>query len=229
MSDNATAQGGSPPASTAVEPSRVLILDESEQYALLDALEHPANVARAGRQQAVYNHVAYGPEYWNATDEFVRTTFAKRRLEAEIRKLNARLTELDEQLVEEWTEAGRNKDGHEATGATLHLSKRVWAKLDVDTGGLSRDAADSLRRGVKAQLADRLQSLDEPELAGLVKPDVNLQSLSAIFAERVKEYDEEQRMLPGHERVPRAAADFLPDELRGLLVIDATPHVQVRA
>lgn len=206
-----------------------MLLNEAEQHTIIDMGLSLSSIDLNESETAVnllLNRVADGDTYANPTDEFVRKTLAKRRLEAEIRKLNTRLADLDAQLVEEWTEAGRNKDGHAATGATLHLNRRVWAKLDVDTDGLPKVDAEQVRAGVKTQVAI---ALADAGLGHIVRSDFSLQTLSAIFAERIREYDEQQRMLPEHERVPKAPADFLPDELRGLLVIDATPHVQVRA
>ena len=228
-----TAEAHPPPVAqkrpSAIEPARVMVLDEAEQDTLADALD-VLSADRADSDPVVKRleeRLEYGETYQNPTDELVRRTFRKRRLEAEIRKENARIAELDAQLVEEWAEVGRSKDGHEATGATLSLSRRVYAKLDVDTSGLPSDAAQSIRSQHKAMVGEMLSQL--PGLAGLVRSDFNLQTLSAIFAERIRDYDEEQRMLPEHERVPRDVQEFLPDELRGLLVLDATPHVQVRA
>jgi hypothetical protein len=229
VSDNATAplpNGGDP--RTALEPNRVMILGDEEQNALVYALDaYGEDVEFAGAYKRLYKRLSWGDEYANPTDELVHKTFAKRRLEAEIRKLNTRIAELDEQLVEEWAQRGCGGEKHEATGATLRLTRRVYAKLDVDTDGLPKDQADSMRAEYKREVAITLAQF--PEFAGIVREDFNLQSLSAIFSERIKEYDETQRALPEHERVPRDPQDFLPDELRGLVVIDATPHVQVRA
>lgn len=233
MSDNATAPAAEERPS-AIEPARVMVLDEQEQWTALnvlafviDAAEENGNAGAHPLEERLLERIEHGDTYANPTDEYVRRTFRKRRLEAEIRKENARLAELDTQLVEEWAERGCSGEKHEATGASLSLSRRVYAKLDVDTSGLPSDAASSIRAQHKAEVGDVLSKLDE--FAPLVRSDFNLQTLSAVFAEFIRNYDEDQRHLPDHERVPKAPADFLPDELHGLLVIDATPHVTVRA
>lgn len=226
MSHQATA----PTPTPAIRPQRVMVLDEYEQQAMVKALRRvngawPAPVD-APDAHRLAERVAYGTQYTNPTDELVRRTLRKRRLEEEVRRENRAITDLEEQIVQEWADLGRNKDGHEATGATLHMTRRVWAKLDIETDGLDKAHAEQLRADQKARVGEVLTTIG---LGGLVRPDFNLNTLSAVFREQIKDYDAEQRELPEHERAPRAAQDFLPEALQGLLRLDDTPHITVRA
>lgn len=213
---------------TAIEPARVMVLTEAEQYELLDTLQvtddivcdlPPSLVTLRARLQ-------YGDTYVNATDEFVRRTHRQRRLEAEILREKKRIAELEEMIVDDWMANVRSGDKHAPTGATLSLGRTVRAKLDVDTNGLSKEHADQVRAQCKAQVGAVLQQFDET--ADMVRPDFNMNTLSAYFREQIKTYDEEQRALPEHERRPRDPDSFLPEPLRGLLKIDAAPRITVR-
>lgn len=231
------------PEPAAIEPSRVLELREDQQRFLLSVLvtagqSDGAYLAAAGDDAApeeragfkairgLHSLIAYGEEYINEEDEHVRTTLRKRRLEAEVRRCNIRIAQLDEQLADEWAAAGRTKSGHAATGASLSLNSMIWAKLDVDTDGLTEDEARSVKAAVKGRAGEVLIDIGMDEL---VKPDFNLATLSAVIREEVKAYRKAQLELPEHERVPRTAQSFLPEALQGLIRIDDTPHIQVRA
>lgn len=221
---------------TAVEPSRVLILDEDEQRVVIEALsffdrqalDHEGGDNREGYPAYRLNkRIAYGEEYLNEADELARITLRKRRLEGEIRRINTRIGMLNDAVVEQWAQDGLTGMKHAGTGANMSLRRDVWAKLDVDTDGLDKQQAEQIRAARKAEVAAVMQRIDE--LADLVRPDFNLSTLSAVFRERIRAYDEEQRELPEHERTPRDAEQFLPDELRGLLRIDVKPQITVRA
>lgn len=220
---------------TAIEPSRVLVLNDDEQHLLLSALaaegELESVIAGGSADPAVTtlsDRIAFGNEYSNAVDELTRVTLLKRRLEGEVRRCNIRIEHLDEQVCEEFAAAGTRGMKHAATGASLSMQRMVRAKLDVDTDGLSKDEAAQVKVVHKAAVAEVLQT-EEVGLGDYVKPDFLLNSISAYFREQVKAYDEAQRELPEHKRVPRAAESFLPEPLRGLLKLDDAPHIQVRA
>lgn len=208
---------------TAIEPSRVLVLDSEEQFLLGEKLDDPSDPASI----ALLKRIVYGDHYINAADELARKTITKRRLEGEIRRLNVAIARCEETVIEEWTTEGMTGMKHAGTGASLGLTRKVWAKLDIDTDGLDRDHAEQIRARTKGEVCDVMGTLDD--LRDLVRLDANLNSVSAFFREQIKAYDAEQRDLPEHERVPRDADSFLPDELRGLLKLDATPHITVRA
>jgi hypothetical protein len=231
VSPTATASAG--PAPTAIEPSRVLVLDDSEQRLLIETIETifhafagDDSVPHASLRR-LHDLIAYGEEYANPTDELVRTTLRKRRLEGEIRRCNAAIERTTEMVVEELADRGDSGGKHAATGASYRIDRKVWARIDVDVEGLPKDEADRRRAEAKAAAAAAMQA--NADLAVFVREDFNASTVSAYFREQIKAYDEEQRALPEHERAPRAAEDFLPDELRGLLKLDDTPTIQVRA
>jgi len=212
-----------PDAPTVIEPSRVLVLTEDEQNAIIDAYYEREGNDSAAR---LAERIAHGDEYYDATDELVRKTLIKRRLEAEIRRLNTAIARCEEQVIEDWMARGNTKGGHEATGATLGLTRRVYAKLDVDVDGLDKEHAEQVRAAAKARLCEAMTMVDD--LAPMVVLNANLQTVSAYFSAQIKEYDAEQRDLPEHERVPRDPDSFVPEPLRGLLKLDASPRITVR-
>jgi hypothetical protein len=136
------------------------------------------------------------------------------------------VADLEPVIVEDWAANVRSGDKHAPTGASLSLTRKVWAKLDVDVENLDKHHADQVRADCKAQVAEALRDVG---LGDMVRPDFNLQTLSAYFREQVKQHDAEQRDLPEHERKPLDLDTLIPDDLRGLLVLDATPHITVRA
>lgn len=220
------------PEPTAIEPSRVLEFNDDEQRLLLDALALRRDMSPgedlAKPYRNLYYRVATGDEYNNAVDELTRVTLRKRRLEAEVRRCNIRIEQLDPEVCEEFAAAGDRGRKHDATGCSLTMKRKVWARLDVDTAGLPKGEADQIKAAHKPLVAEALQT-EEVGLGDYVKPDFNLNSISAHFREQVDAYDEEQQGLPEHKRVPRAVDSFLPDPLVGLLKLDDTPRIEVRA
>jgi hypothetical protein len=217
---------------TALRPDRALVLTERQQALILDTLETVALRDPGGDEipwaalEALWELVAQGEEYVNATDELVRKTLEKRALEAAVRRLNARIADLDEQVVEELIDRGDRGGKHDATGASYSMGRKVWAKLDCPLPEhASREDTDAARANVKAAAG---RALIDIGLGDMVREDFNLNTLSAYFREQIREYDEAQRALPEHERAPKAAHEFLPAELRGLIELDDTPHITVR-
>ena len=217
---------------TAIRPDRALVLTEREQTLILDTLETIALRDLGGDEipwQALarlHSRIASGDSYDNPTDELVRKTLEKRALEAAVRRLNGRIADLDEMVVEELAARGDRGGKHDATGASYTLARKIWAKLPVDVEGLPREQADAIRADAKAAAG---QALRDAGLGDFVREDFNLNTLSAHFREQIKAYDEAQRALPEHERTPKAAEEFLPAELRGLIELDDTPHITVRS
>lgn len=213
-----------PPEPTAIEPSRVLVLNDAEQRAIIDMFVNASTVGLDAHR--LVQRVAYGDEYANPADELARITLRKRRLEEEVRRCNKAIASVEEQVCEDLASEGLTSVKHAATGATLLLDQKIWAKLDVETEGLPKEEADEIRAAIKARAG---RALIDAGLGHLVREDFNLNTVSAVFREQIKAYNAEQADLPEHERVPRAPESFLPDELRGLLRIDNTPHISVRA
>lgn len=215
-----TALDGAP---TAIEPSRVLVLDDAEQRLLLDAMQ--ASRIPGAAIEDLYFRLMHGEEYNNEVDELTRQTFRKRRLEAELRRINARIEVLTEIVVDSWAAEGISGLKHEATGASLSRDDTLWAKLDVDTSEMSSDEEKLARAAVKARAGQVLQDLG----LEFVKPDFNLNTLSAYFRELVKNAREAERAKPEHERRPIVPSDLLPDELRGLIRLNDKPSIKVNA
>jgi hypothetical protein len=214
----------------AIEPSRVLVLNDDEQRILLHALTRlvPAREGLGDGHlvERLHDRIAHGDEYANPTDELTRVTLRKRRLEGEVKRCNIAIGRVEEQVIEDMQRDGHRSVGHAATGATLTISRKLWARVDVDTDGLNKDDADAARAAAKAQAAE---ALIDAGLGDYVRPDFNLNSVSAYFRALVNEYDAEQAELPEHERVPLLAVRFLPDELHGHLRLDDKPTISVRA
>jgi hypothetical protein len=175
------------------------------------------------------SRLLYGDSYDNPTDELIRTTLEKRALEQAVRRLNGRIADLDQQVVEELIERGDTGGKHAGTGASYHVGSKLYARLvverlGVDPSALSKPEADVHRATAKVAAG---AALIEAGLGDFIRPDFNLNTLSAYFREQIKEYRETQLALPEHERVPKAASEFLPEELRGLIELDDTPTITV--
>lgn len=212
------------PAATAIEPIRVLVLDTNEQTILLGVLDE---LDLTPSEEVLHDKLAHGDTYLNEIDEITRLTLRKRRLETEVKRANTRIAELEPIIVEQWAERGSSGEKHDATGASLRRTETLWCKLAVDTDGLARDEANMVRAQAKAEAGAALESMSD--FAGFVSLGFNMNTLSAHFREAYKEHIAAQKDLPEHERRPVDLAALMPDELRPYLVLDATPHVEVRA
>lgn len=233
MSDTATASVG--PAPTAIEPSRVLVLNDDEQHLIVETVDSILGPYTTGNGEirklaaedngvpwhslrALRNRVAHGDEYDNPADELVRTTLRKRRLETELRRCNQTIERTTETVVEELVDRGDSGGKHAATGASYRIDRKIWAKVVK--------ADEKVTPEEKHAAAVALVAAD---LGDFVREDFNTNTVSAYFREQIKEWDAAQRALPEHERTPRAAAEFLPPELVGFIELDDTPTIQVRA
>lgn len=208
-----------PSATPAIEPQRVIVLNDDEQHQLVTGQE------RIGTAQAfaLAERVTHGDRYLNATDEFARLSLRKRRLEEEVRRTTARLDAIEPLLIEQWLTDGQTGTTHAATGVKLRLDRRMFARVKVDTDGMDREVAICVRAEAKAKVAEVLLQIDE--LADLSRHDFNLNSLTGRFRPLMKEYDAAQRELPEHERTPLDVQTLLPDPLRDLIVLDTSPRV----
>lgn len=206
------------PAPTAIVPDRVIVLSEAEQHIILLDAHSRADNTDDSTAARLANRIAYGDEYDNPLDELVRTTLRKRRLEAELRHCNARISELDEVVVEQIAEQGATSLKHAATGATARIDTKLWAKVCKAGEKVSDDEKAAAAEGLKAA-----------GLGDFVKPGFNTNTVSAYFREQVKAHRAEQAALPEHERRPLPASAFLPPELVGLIELEDTPTISVRA
>jgi hypothetical protein len=208
---------------TAIRPDRPVVLTEREQLKLAQAMHYLA-MGDDLEARRLASRLLYGDSYDNPTDELIRTTLEKRALEQAVGRLNGRIAELNEVVVEELIERGDTGGKHAGTGASYRVGSRLYAKLRIPLEHVRREDVEPLRASTKAAVG---QTLIEIGLGDFVRPDFNLNTLSAYFREQIKEYRETQLALPEHERVPKAASEFLPEELRGLIELDDTPTITV--
>jgi hypothetical protein len=208
---------------TAIRPDRPVVLTEREQLKLAQAMHYLA-MGDDLEARRLASRLLYGDSYDNPTDELIRTTLEKRALEQAVGRLNGRIAELNEVVVEELLERGDTSGKHAATGASYRINPKMYARLVADTDGMPKSEADEIRAVAKVRASRALMDAD---LGDFVRPDFNLNTLSAYFREQIKEYRETQLALPEHERVPKAASEFLPEELRGLIELDDTPTITV--
>lgn len=211
-----TTRAGCVPA-TAIAPDRIIILNEQEQTLIAQLLGYEANADRRDAAR-LHDRIAYGDEYDNPVDELARLTLRKRKLEHAVRRENQRIEQLTEQVVEELLEAGHRSVKHDATGATLALDQKIWAKVVREGEKPTDDEKDAAARGLIAA-----------GLGVFVKQGFNTNTVSAYFRELVKEHNEAQQQLPEHERQPRPVESFLPAELEGLIELEDTPTIRVTA
>lgn len=213
---------GAPP--TAIEPERVLVLTDIEQTALaarlaaLHIVERQEGTTPPSDEVRFLARLMHGEEYADEIDELTRVTLRKRRLEAEVKRCNRRLEDLEPQVAEKLMEHGLKGAKHEATGASLSMSRKVWLKI--------------IREGEKATPEEKArvgQALVAAGLDEFVKEDFNSNTVSAYFREQIDQYDLEQQQLPEHERVPRTVDSFIPEPLKGLIELTDDPTISVRA
>jgi hypothetical protein len=208
------------PEPTAIEPQRVLVVNDDQQRLLIAVLERAENIPGLAyaNPAALRDLVAYGLEYVNPVDELARTTLRKRRLEAEVRRCNQRIADLEEQVAAELMERGEKKVTHAATGASLTLTQKVWAKVCREG-----DKATDEEKGAAGQ------ALIAAGLGDFVRPGFNSNSVSAHFRELYNAHLAEQQALPEHERRPLPVEHFLPEPLKGFIELTNDPAISVRA
>lgn len=208
------------PEPTAIEPERVLVLNDDQQRLLITVLNQASHdpALDYANPNALRDLVAYGQEYRNPVDELARTTLRKRRLEAEVRRCNATIERVEQQVADELVQRGEGKVTHAATGASLTLTQKVWAKV-VREGEKPTDE----EKGAAGQ------ALIDAGLGQFVKPGFNTNSVSAHFRELYNAHLEEQRALPEHQRRPLPVDAFLPESLKGFIELTNDPAISVRA
>jgi hypothetical protein len=196
----------------------VIVLSEAEQ----DVLGHVLGRLADTRCETLRGRIFYGENYVNETDELVRVTLRKRRLEEEVRRCNRRIADLEPVIVEQLLELGVSGMKHDGTGATLRRTDRAWivyADKDLDSAG---------KAAVKAQAAAVMVDLGG-EVSDLVRADYNGNTVSAYFREKYLALVADELAKPEHERRPVDPDSVLPEPLRDYLRLDAQPHIQVRA
>lgn len=207
---------------TAIEPSRVMVLTDDEQRLIVAVLCTYRDEAAV----RLTKRIETGDAYVSEVDELARITLTKRRLEEQVRRINRRIAALEPIIVEQWAEDATTGVKHAGTGANLRRDDKVWVRYDADLEGLGKNEADLIKADLKAQAGAVMEQIG---LGHFVRPDWNANTVSAHFRGLIRDETEAQRDLPEEKRTPVDPQSFLPVQLRGLLRIDTTPHIQVRA
>lgn len=201
------------PAPTAIEPSRVMVLSEDEQWAIVGVFEllpHPL----------ICNRVAYGDEYTDATDELARTTVRKRRLEAEIKRCNMRIEQLTEPVLDALQSVGAKSLNHEASGCRIQRDSAVRLQhRDPDWGSVEKAIA-------KEAAGDAFKALGG-DLGAMLKQEWNHRRVESYFRERYLTRVAAEMEKPEHERQPVDPDDILPAEIRAHYRLNVNPRVKV--
>jgi hypothetical protein len=204
---------------TAIEPQRVLVLNENEQHAILDAylerFDHMAGAALALR-------IAEGEMFEDEMDELARTTLRKRRLETEIKRCNMRIEQLTEPVVERLAEIGARSLTHEGSSTRIQRDDQVYLKYAGEDWTKDEQALARVRAG------ETMAALGG-EYAEFIQPTYNSSSVGAFFRERYKARLAAELDKPEHERRPVTPDDVIPDELREWLSLSVKPRVKVTA
>lgn len=183
--------------------STIVELTDQEQAQLVIALEdHDARPN--GEHADLMRKVTGTTEYLNPRDEYVRRTLRKRRLEAEIRAENKRLADLEQDILEDMAAEGEAAYKHAATGKTVVITQRVYAKPAED-----RDKAGA--------------ALQDAGLGDLVQRTFNTNTVSAHFNQAVKDWRDEN---PGTPVPP--IDTFLAPAMREAWRLEYEPKLTVR-
>ncbi len=204
---------------TAIEPSRVLVLDNDEQHTLLIALERwePGSID-ADRLQS---RVSSGDEYTDEIDEMARITLRKRRLAAEIVRINKRIDALTEPTVDRLTEFGAKSMRHDGTGALVMRDDLVrLAHRDSDWSKEEKAAAKEAAGDVLAA---------QPETEDLVEQTWAHRRVEAYYRGLYQDALEAEQAKPEDERRPVEADSVIPEAMRAFYKLDVTPRITVRA
>ena len=209
---------------SAIEPQRVMILDEDEQKGIIDGLYGALGgpLAPDWRQRDALTHrIANGDTYTGDLDEIARRTLRKRRLLAEVKRETVAIERLTEPVVEMLAEVGAKSLTHEATGTRIQRDDAVHlAYADPDWGaGEKADAKDAAGQVIAG--------IDE--LAGFVQQTWAQRTVEAYFRERYKAALEEQCDKPEHERTPVDADEILPEALRPYYRLAVKPRLKIVA
>lgn len=167
------------------------------------------------------DRLQFGEEYLNELDEFVRLKAHKALIAAAAKKTDGRLAALEAMLIEDFAASGEAGRKHAASGKTVSISRRIWARIKK---------ADPDRKEILP--AERQAACDALQAAGLgdfVRDDFSVQSLSAHFGELAKQHTEEQLAVPPEQRTPLNVAALLPEACVGVIDLNDKPTLSVRS
>ncbi len=205
---------------TAIEPSRVLVLDEDEQYNLVGLLDLPARSSPDDLLRSLRNRIIVGETYTDEIDEMARITLRKRRLAAEIVRINKRIDALTEPTVDRLTEFGAKSMRHDGTGALVMRDDLVrLAHRDSDWSKEEKAAAKEAAGDVLAA---------QPETEDLVEQTWAHRRVEAYYRGLYQDALEAEQAKPEDERRPVEADSVIPEAMRAFYKLDVQPRITVR-
>ncbi|HTN23398.1 MAG TPA: hypothetical protein VL120_05390, partial [Solirubrobacteraceae bacterium] len=141
---------------SAIEPQRVMVLDEAEQSALLRALDYAASLDDAPAYTRLFFRIGAGDEYYNSQHEFAALEVRKKRLEEEIGRIKRRKADLLETVLDALAEAGARTMREQITDRLL------LRKDDVRLAYADPDWSSQQKAIAKETAGDVFQQLGEP-------------------------------------------------------------------
>lgn len=130
---------------------------------------------------------------------FVAIDKERRQLEARLKEVKAEHAALSTQIQADFDATGTQHE--RVDGMTVYVAHRLWARP---------------KDGDQARLCAALRSVDDPDLAVLVEPSVNIHTLSALARERLDQAVREDR--------PESSA--FPPEVWNALAISVDTQVK---
>lgn len=196
------------------------LLSDGDLHLITAGLNHLAadTLDQEGGKRAhrLRDRLLHGDEYVNPKDQYVRQTLLKRLHEQAAKKIGVGLEALQNAIIEEMVEEGAQNFKHAATGKTLYLSRKVWARIARE----GKDATD-------AEKAAAMEALREAGLGDYVAENFNVNSLSAHFREEWDKRLQAERDKPEDERLPLTIEDILPEPLAGKIDLSDAPSLNL--
>ncbi len=160
-----------------------------------------------------------GDAYADELDEMARITLRKRRLAAEIVKINRRIDELTEPCVDRLTEIGARSLRHDETGVLIMRDDTVrLAHRDPEWGteekAIAKDAAGQI-----------LSS--QPDTEAFVQAGWNHRRVESYYRGLYAEAVEAELELPEAERRPVDPDSVIPEALRAFYRLNVAPRIKI--
>jgi hypothetical protein len=166
--------------------------------------EHDPPAAPVAVPELLRKHIDQLADDGSTLDQFVALKKFKGDLDKALRQLSDHLAPREKDLLDEYAQRGTSGEKHAATGSTVYINRRVWARV--------------ARSGDKATDAEKAATAAALEAAGLgqyVEQSVAVRSLSARYNALVKQ-ETDARKAVGDLR-PVALDDVLEPAVRGFV------------
>jgi hypothetical protein len=154
--------------------------------------------------EALRRHIDRVAATGTTLDQFVALKKLKADLDKALRQIGGHLEPREHELLTEYATRGTSGEKHSATGATVYINRRIWARV-----ARSGDKATDQEKAATAA------ALKEAGLGQYVDEAVAVRSLSARFNQIVKA-ETESRKAAGDLR-PVDLAEVLPPGLHGFV------------